>query len=217
MAFDAHKNFAVSLVATAPSPAASGTSLVVTAGEGVRFPIATAFNAVVFPSGQMPTPANAEIVRVTAITTDTFTITRAQESSGARTIVVGDIICAAITAKTLSDLESSPVWTSTVTAFAFAATLTGASTGYLVGAAAGNWGARLSRSAGGPVLLGVPGTTSADHFTIVSSAGADLIDVTGAGLIKFAAYTGTTFTAGSFYLVVDASGNVQRSATGPAS
>jgi len=102
---DAHKNFAVSLVATAPSPAASGTSLVVTASEGSRFP-AVSFNATVWPAGAQPTPANAEIVRVTNISTDTFTITRAQESTSARTIVVGDQIAASVTAKTLTDAEA---------------------------------------------------------------------------------------------------------------
>ena|SRR3990167_1189532 len=101
---DAHANFAVSLVATAPTPAASGTSLVVTAGEGTRFP-AVSFNATVWPAGAQPTPANAEIVRVSNIATDTFTIARAQESTSARTIVVGDQIAATITAKTLTDAE----------------------------------------------------------------------------------------------------------------
>lgn len=101
---DAHKNFAISAVSTAPSPAASGTSLVVTAGHGSRFP-AVPFNAVIWPTGTAPTPANAEVVRVTNIATDTFTITRAQESSSARTVVVGDQIAAAITAKALTDIE----------------------------------------------------------------------------------------------------------------
>lgn len=102
---DAHANFAVSAVATAPSPATSGTSLVVTATEGARFP-ATPFNAVICPTGVLPTPANAEIVRVTNIATDTLTITRAQEGSTARTVVVGDLIYAAVTAKTLTDVEA---------------------------------------------------------------------------------------------------------------
>lgn len=105
MAFDAHKNFAISTVATAPSPATSGTSLVVAAGQGSRFPTVP-FNATVWPAGTLPTPANAEIVRVTAISTDTLTITRAQESSSARTIVIGDQIAATITKKTLTDIES---------------------------------------------------------------------------------------------------------------
>jgi hypothetical protein len=101
---DAVKNFAWSTVATAPSPATTGTSLTVTAGEGARYP-AVPFNASVFPAGTMPTPVNAEIVRVTARTTDVLTITRTQEGSSARAIVVGDQIAAAITAKTLTDLD----------------------------------------------------------------------------------------------------------------
>lgn len=105
MAFDAHSNFAVSTVATAPSPAISGISLVVAAGEGARFP-AVPFNAVICPNA-VPTPLNAEVVRVTNRSTDTLTITRAQESSSARTVVVGDRIFAAITAKTITDVESA--------------------------------------------------------------------------------------------------------------
>jgi hypothetical protein len=101
---DAHKNFAVSTVATAPSPATSGTSLVVASGHGTRFP-AVPFNATIWPASGAADPTNAEIVRVTNISTDTFTITRAQESSSARTVVVGDRIAATITAKTLTDVE----------------------------------------------------------------------------------------------------------------
>jgi hypothetical protein len=102
---DAHKNFAYSTVATAPSPASSGTSLVVAAGEGAKFP-AVPFNATVWPVGAQPSTTNAEIVRVTNISTDTLTITRAQESTAARSIVVGDQIAATITAKTLTDVEA---------------------------------------------------------------------------------------------------------------
>lgn len=108
MGFDAHKNMAVSTVATAPSPATSGTSLVVAAGEGARFPAAP-FNATVWPANTAPTPANSEIVRVTARSTDTLTIDRAQETGAggpsARSIIVGDQIAATITAKTLTDIE----------------------------------------------------------------------------------------------------------------
>lgn len=102
---DAHKNFAYSTVATAPSPPTTGTSLVVAAGHGGRFPVVP-FNATVWPSGAQPDVSNAEIVRVTAISTDTFTITRAQEGSTARGIVVGDQIAATITVKTLADVEA---------------------------------------------------------------------------------------------------------------
>lgn len=105
---DAHKNLAVSTVATAPSPATSGTSLIVAAGQGARFPAAP-FNATIWPAGSTPDPSNAEIVRVTAVSTDTLTITRAQEGSSARTVVVGDQITATVTAKTLTDIESGYV------------------------------------------------------------------------------------------------------------
>lgn len=102
---DAHKNLAISAVATAPSPATSGTSLAVTTGHGTRFPTAP-FNATIWATGQIPDPTNAEIVRVTAISTDTLTITRVQESTTARTIIVGDQIAATVTRKALTDIEA---------------------------------------------------------------------------------------------------------------
>jgi hypothetical protein len=105
MAFDAHKNLAIATVATPPSPAPSGATLTVGAGEGARFP-APPFNATVWPADQPPTPINAELVRVTAIAGDTFTLTRAQEGTTARTVVAGDLLAATITAKTITDLES---------------------------------------------------------------------------------------------------------------
>ena len=102
-------NFAYSAVATAPSPATSGTSLVVTAGQGALFP-AVPFNAVICPTATQPLASNAEIVRVTAISTDTLTIARAQEATTARTVVVGDQIYAGVTAKTLTDFgDTAPV------------------------------------------------------------------------------------------------------------
>lgn len=107
---DAVANFSYSTVATAPSPASSGTSLVVAAGHGTRFP-AVPFNAVIWPFGAIPTPLNAEIVRMTALATDTFTMTRTQESTSARTVVVGDQIAACITSKLITDLNSRGAWT----------------------------------------------------------------------------------------------------------
>lgn len=106
MAFELAKNFQTSTVATAPSPATSGTSLVVAAGEGARFDTPS-FNAIIAPADAQPTSANAEIVRVTGISTDTLTITRAQESSSARTVVVGDRIFVGPTAKTWTDIAAS--------------------------------------------------------------------------------------------------------------
>lgn len=104
MTFDAHANFAYGTVLTPPSPATSGTSLTLAAGQGALMPAAP-FNATVWPALVQPTAANAEIVRVTALATDTLTIARAQEGSGARTILVGDQLAASITAKTLTDVE----------------------------------------------------------------------------------------------------------------
>lgn len=82
------KDFATALIATAPSPATSGTSLVLATGMGARMP-AVPFNATVHPDGQLPTLDNAEKVLVTARTTDTLTITRAQGGTSAQSIAAG--------------------------------------------------------------------------------------------------------------------------------
>jgi hypothetical protein len=106
MSFDAHANFAYSVVATAPSPAGSGTSLIVATGEGALFP-ATPFNATIWASGEVPLTTNATIVRVTSVVGDVLTFVRAQEGSTERSILVGDQIAATITAKTLTDVETA--------------------------------------------------------------------------------------------------------------
>jgi len=89
------KNFARTAVAVAPSPATSGATLTVTSGHGVRLYVGT---AVLHPADAAPTPANAEVVAITDVTGDVVTITRAQESSTARTVVVGDVLTQGITA-----------------------------------------------------------------------------------------------------------------------
>jgi hypothetical protein len=108
--FDAHKNLVVTTVATAPSPATSGTSLVVSSGDGAKFP-AVPFNATISPTpaglSQVQIANNSEIVRVTARSTDTLTITRAQEGTSARTVVVGDVVVVASTVKIFTDIETA--------------------------------------------------------------------------------------------------------------
>ena len=104
--FDAHRNLAVSSIAVAPSPATSGTSITVGSGEGGRFP-AVPFNATIGQPAALLTPLNAEIVRVTAVSGDVFTITRAQEGTAARSIAVGDLIGATITSKVITDIEGA--------------------------------------------------------------------------------------------------------------
>lgn len=95
---EAHKNFAYSTVATAPSPATTGTSLVVSAADGAKFP-PVPFNAAIWPNGQLPLTTNAEIVRVTAVATDTLTIVRQHEGTAARSVVQGDQIAEVVTAQ----------------------------------------------------------------------------------------------------------------------
>lgn len=118
MALDDYKNFAYSTIATAPSPATTGTSLVVSSGDGAKFPTPP-FNATIWPTGTQPTltgvaATTAEIVRVTNISTDTLTIIRANGVTGEpnntstnRSIVVGDQIAATVTAKLFTDLEAN--------------------------------------------------------------------------------------------------------------
>lgn len=103
---DAHANFAISTVATVPDPPRYGLSLVVAAGEGALFPTPP-FNATVWPVGEQPTNINAEIVRVTAINTDTFTIERVQEDTTNRRIGIGDQIAATLTSKVINDAENT--------------------------------------------------------------------------------------------------------------
>lgn len=103
--FDAHKNFATATVATAPTPATSGTSLVVTGGQGARFPTPP-FNATICPASGVIDPTTSEVVRVTAIATDTLTIVRAQESTTARTVIATDIIFNDVSVKVFTDLET---------------------------------------------------------------------------------------------------------------
>ncbi|MDX9739466.1 MAG: hypothetical protein RBT33_03905 [Candidatus Dojkabacteria bacterium] len=110
----AKKNFTISTVVTAPSPATTGTSLVVASGDGALFAVNEP--AIVFPVNNQPLVANAEIVMVTNVATDTLTITRTQESTSARTIVVGDIIIQGITAKDWNDLITAVA--GKITAFA---------------------------------------------------------------------------------------------------
>ncbi len=94
-------------MATAPSPATSGVTLIVTAGDGaLQFP-AVPFEATIWPTGVRPSKSNSEIVTVTGIAVDTLTIVRAQESSVARAVVIGDQISANFTKKHLTDIETA--------------------------------------------------------------------------------------------------------------
>jgi hypothetical protein len=98
------KDFATSLVVTAPSPATTGTSLVVTSSEGSRYP-ATPFFAVAHPANELPTLDNAEKVQVTNVTSDTFTIVRAEGDTTAKSIAVGWRISNAVFNEDFTELQ----------------------------------------------------------------------------------------------------------------
>lgn len=99
------KNFAITTIATAPSPSTTGTTLTVEASAGVIFPIPP-FNVTIWPVGEIPLNENAEIVKVTNITGDVFTITRQQEATNARSVQVGDQVAATITAGTVKNMNT---------------------------------------------------------------------------------------------------------------
>jgi hypothetical protein len=143
VSFDNHKNFAYSIVATAPSPATSGTSVTVQTGDGSLFPAAP-FNVTIWPAGQQPSATNAEIARCTSRSGDVLTITRTQEGSSARSVVVGDQIALTITAKSATDVEA-------VAAAAIPQTLFDAK-GDLLTATADDTPAKLTAGADGLVL-----------------------------------------------------------------
>lgn len=82
------KDYATGTVLTAPSPATTGTSLVLQSGEGSRMPTAPFF-ATAHPVNQMPTLDNAEKIEVTAVSTDTLTIVRGQGDTTAKSIAAG--------------------------------------------------------------------------------------------------------------------------------
>ena len=98
--FDAISNFGYAAVTTAPSPATTGTSLKVSETLAALFPdpaTAGRYNVTVWPTGVQPISSNAEIIRITAKGAASggeveLTIIREQESTSARTIIVGDQI-----------------------------------------------------------------------------------------------------------------------------
>lgn len=111
MALDNAKNFAKVEVSTGYD--ASATSIILSASEGAKLPTVS-FNAVWYNSTDYTDPTddpNREIVRVTNISTDTLTVTRAQEGTSAATHNTGGKtykMIAGLTAKTINtDLGST--------------------------------------------------------------------------------------------------------------
>src|SRR6187431_691940 len=98
---DLYRNFAWSLVVTAPVPPTTGTTLTVEAGTVYPVP---PFNVVVCPEHARPLASNAEILRVTARVGDQLTVTRHAEGSSARGILPGDQIYQGVTEQLIADL-----------------------------------------------------------------------------------------------------------------
>lgn len=94
------KNFAYSTVKTAPSPATTGNTVTLQTGDGSKFPTVYPFLVTIWPVSTLPTPANAEIVKVTNNANDILTIVRQREGTSARTVLVGDQIAQNVTAAT---------------------------------------------------------------------------------------------------------------------
>lgn len=218
-AYDAAKNFAYTTVLTAPSPATSGTSLVVQSGQGALFPAAP-FNATIWPAGTQPITTNAEIVRVTNISTDTFTITRTQESTSARTIVVGDQIAATFTLKTLTDIETAApavlsTWTPTYSNFTLGnGTLNTASYQangkWIMGHISVTLGTTSSVS--GLITFSLPITANTNYTATVDAIGEGFLRQTGTALWKGTCLFASTTTA-SMNRVVNNGGNIDIEAT----
>lgn len=101
---DNKADLSIGIVATAPSSPTAGTSLVLQPGQGVSMP-ATPFKALAYDSTLMPTRNNAEIIRVTARSTDTLTIQRAQGVSTAQSIAVGWVISNNVMAGDIVDVD----------------------------------------------------------------------------------------------------------------
>lgn len=109
MPLDLHSNFGYGTVTTAPSPATTGTTVVLGTATFADFPdpATTQYNAVFYPAGTIPLSSNAEIMRVVAKGTNgTINVTRQQESTSARTVIVGDQVHVGLTGKFIDDLTS---------------------------------------------------------------------------------------------------------------
>ena len=119
------KDYSISTVVTAPSPATSGTTLTVTTGHGTRFG-ATPFYATLVPEGQLPTLDTAEKVQVTGISGDTLTIVRARGDTTAKTVTAGWLVVGAVFQKDVTPTEVT-VATAAATAAKVGSTAAGVS------------------------------------------------------------------------------------------
>ena len=83
----------------------SETSISLTPGSGALFPALTAGDW--FPATIVKSDGTLEIVKVTARSTDVLTVTRAQESTTAKTFSAGDMIELRLTAGAVATIEAT--------------------------------------------------------------------------------------------------------------
>jgi len=83
----------------------SGTELEVYTGDGTLFP-ATPFYLTISPKNKWSRKINSEIVLVTSVTDDTFTITRAQKGTTAMEFSYGDLVANGIYKEDLDDIAT---------------------------------------------------------------------------------------------------------------
>jgi len=111
--FDVHSLEAYSTIAsvTGTNP---DLTITVQTGDGAKF--GNPQNVTIWPSGVQPTLANSTIGRISDISTDTLTVTTAQEGSSNITVSAGMQIANTITPKVLTDIESGGLLTNTAIA-----------------------------------------------------------------------------------------------------
>jgi hypothetical protein len=108
MAFDTHSILAYSTVQASSGiiGSSTGTTIIAASGDGAKFAINQ--NITVWPAGTQATKANSEIMRITAIATDTLTVLRAQETTTPlATIAAGHQFANTITPKSFTDIETA--------------------------------------------------------------------------------------------------------------
>lgn len=143
-------NNATSLLASSLTNVA--TSLSVTSGHGARFPTITGSDFFLATLCQMSgvDEVNFEIVKVTARSTDTFTIVRAQESTTALSYNAGDKVELRLTKGTMERLAGSAWQTKTTTYTAVAGD------------------AIMANTTGGAFTITLPATPSANDIVRIA-------------------------------------------------
>ena len=110
MIFDQHINFGYSVLQTGSGVigSTSATSLVIAGSGDLPDPAVGPYNVVVWPAGVQPLRSNAEIMRVTAKTGATLTVTRAQEGTTALSVIAaGYQVALNVTSKLFTDIEAA--------------------------------------------------------------------------------------------------------------